>query len=229
VEEETLGKRIRRLREEQGLSLAQVADGHFSRAFLHQVELGKSQPSVGVLRRIARRLDASIDELLEGERHHLRRQLALERARLALVQGEPALALELVEPLRDTQSWTAGADARLCAAEALLLLDRRQESLALLDEEEPAARARDDRVRLARISALRAGEAHRLDAAGHKRVAEQALRSGDPEAALEHLRAARILAEASQPSLEAGKAIRLRDPALRRRRPPLPGREGLEL
>jgi transcriptional regulator with XRE-family HTH domain len=227
VEEETLGKRIRRLREEQGLSLAQVADGHFSRAFLHQVELGKSQPSVAVLRRIAQRLDASVEELLEGERRHLRRQLTLERARLTLARGDPARALDLLTALRDARSWPIGSDARLCAAEALLLLDRRQEALALLDAEEAAARSRDDRVRLARVSALRSGQAHRLDATGHERAAEQALAAGDPEAALEHLRAACILTDAARSSVYPGKSVRLRDPA-RRTRAPQPGRGGIE-
>ena len=47
---ETLGDRVRRLRTERGMSLAKVAGGDFSRAFLNQVELNRSRPSVRVLR-----------------------------------------------------------------------------------------------------------------------------------------------------------------------------------
>ena len=54
--EETLGQRIRKLRHERGMTLQQVAGADFSRAFLHQVETGRSQPSTRVLRMIADRL-----------------------------------------------------------------------------------------------------------------------------------------------------------------------------
>ena len=53
---ETLGQRIRRVRQERGFSLARVSGDDFSRAFLNQVELGRSQPSTRVLRVIAGRL-----------------------------------------------------------------------------------------------------------------------------------------------------------------------------
>ena len=53
---ESLGDRVRKLRMERGMSLAKVAGGDFSRAFLNQVELNKSRPSVRVLRVIADRL-----------------------------------------------------------------------------------------------------------------------------------------------------------------------------
>ncbi|TMF86759.1 MAG: helix-turn-helix domain-containing protein, partial [Chloroflexi bacterium] len=55
-EKETLGQRIRRIRQDRGLSLAKVVRDDFSRAFLNQVELGKSRPSIRVLRIIAERL-----------------------------------------------------------------------------------------------------------------------------------------------------------------------------
>ena len=59
--EETLGRRIRRLRQERGMTLAEVAREDFSRAFLNQFEMGRSQPSTRVLRVIAHRLGAPID------------------------------------------------------------------------------------------------------------------------------------------------------------------------
>ena len=47
--------RVRQARLEHGLSLAQVAGGDVSRAFIHQVETGQSKPSRIVLALIARR------------------------------------------------------------------------------------------------------------------------------------------------------------------------------
>ena len=84
---DSLGGRIRRLREERGMSLARVAGGDFSRAFLNQVEMGKSQPSTRLLRVIANRLGAPVEYLLEGATPSLDRRLALERARVDVVRG----------------------------------------------------------------------------------------------------------------------------------------------
>src|SRR5918911_4435748 len=85
--QETLGQRIRRVRQERGLTLSQVAGGDFSRAFLNQVEMGRSQPSTRVLRVIASRLGAPLDYLLEGRAAALEGEVTVERARLALARG----------------------------------------------------------------------------------------------------------------------------------------------
>src|SRR5207253_5194379 len=61
-----MGDRIRQRRMELGMSLAQVAGGDFSRAFLNQVELGKTQPSTRILRVVADRLGAPVEYLLDG-------------------------------------------------------------------------------------------------------------------------------------------------------------------
>jgi transcriptional regulator with XRE-family HTH domain len=195
-----LGQRVRQLREQRGLSLAQVADGFCSRAFLHQVEQGKSHPSVRVLGSIAERLGASVDDLLEGEGHFLSRQLGIEQARLAMAQGNPARALQLLGYPDSNQDQPLGFESSLCTAEALLALDRGSEAMTLLTVEESLARANSDQLRLAQIAAVRQGRPHQLSAAGHQRAAEQAMRSGDTAAALEHARAARILVEAERSS-----------------------------
>src|SRR5207248_10290307 len=80
------------------MSLGKVAGGDFSRAFLNQVELGKSQPSTRVLRVIANRLGAPVEYLLEGSTPGLDRQLALERARVDVVRGRPREAVAAVVP-----------------------------------------------------------------------------------------------------------------------------------
>src|ERR687886_2473262 len=98
MEQETLGQRIRRVRRERGLTLSQVAGGDFSRAFLNQVEMGRSQPSTRVLRVIASRLGAPLDYLVEGADRAGERELAIARARLALARNRPQRALDQVRP-----------------------------------------------------------------------------------------------------------------------------------
>src|SRR6202163_5095972 len=90
---ESLGERIRRLRHDRGLSLAKVCGGDFSRAFLNQVELGRSQPSTRVLRVIAGRLGTQVDYLLEGRLPAVERELAVEKARVLLARGDARRAL----------------------------------------------------------------------------------------------------------------------------------------
>jgi transcriptional regulator with XRE-family HTH domain len=205
VAEDTLGKRIRQLRQERGMSLAKVAGGDFSRAFLNQVELGKSQPSTRLLRVIANRLGAPVEYLLDGATPSLDRQVAVERARVDVARGRYREALAVLEPALDSLEWPLGADARLCAAEALIGLGRRAEAERLLAEAEKPIKARGDAYRARRLKGLRTGrpalgtEAADLRALAdaHVRLAERALRSGDHLAALDHFREGRVLLEAT--------------------------------
>jgi transcriptional regulator with XRE-family HTH domain len=192
--EETLGQRIRRLRQERRMTLAQVAGQDFTRAFLNQVEMGRSMPSTRLLRVIANRLGAPVDYLVDGSVRILDLELAVERARLALLQDNPKRALALLEPALQ-ERMSLGSDARLCAAEAMLALGRSEEAGKLLEAEEPHLRQRGDRDRLRRLRDLRTGRRSAPDAAAHMRLAERALREGQREVALEHYRAARILRE----------------------------------
>jgi len=204
--EETLGQRIRRLRQERGMTLAQVAGEDFTRAFLNQVEMGRSMPSTRLLRVIASRLGAPVDYLVDGSVRILELELAVERARLALLQGNPKRALSLVEPALQ-ERMALGSDARLCAAEALRAIGRPEESNRMLDAEEPLLRRQGDRDRLRRLRDVRAGRRTSRDASSHLRLADRALREGQREQALEHYRAARILREsaagAAEPTEEA--------------------------
>jgi transcriptional regulator with XRE-family HTH domain len=196
VAEETLGQRIRRLRQERRMTLAQVAGGDFTRAFLNQVEMGKCQPSTRLLRVIASRLGAPVDYLVDGSARILELELAVERARLALTRGDARRALDTVQ-IALSERMALGSDARLTAAEALLGLGRSEEASRLLDAEEPLLRARGDRDRVRRIRELRSGKRTTLDALGHERVADRALREGHRDIALEHYRSARVLRETS--------------------------------
>ncbi|HEX4211999.1 MAG TPA: helix-turn-helix transcriptional regulator [Candidatus Dormibacteraeota bacterium] len=195
MNEDSLGQRIRRLRVERGLSLAQVADQEFSRAFLHQVEMGKSNPSIRALRHIAERLDTTSDYLLGGEDRFARRRLLLESARLALAKGRPDRTLSTLEPLRDTEAWPLGTDVRLCIAAALIALGRGQEADRMLDAESQVVEASGDAWRREELAALRSGRSRPRSAAAHETAAAAAARRGDIESALEHLVTARVRRE----------------------------------
>lgn len=67
VMEMELGRRIRVLREDKGVSLRMVADSAgVSESFLSQVERGVANPSVASLRRIAEALGESVASFFEG-------------------------------------------------------------------------------------------------------------------------------------------------------------------
>ena len=103
--DETLGQRIRRVRTERGMSLAKVSGAEFSRAFLNQVELGRSQPSTRVLRVIAGRLGTEVDYLLEGRLPGVERELALEKGRVLLARGNARRALAALGPAIESTEW----------------------------------------------------------------------------------------------------------------------------
>ena len=179
---------------DRGMSLAKVAGADFSRAFLNQVELNKSRPSVRVLRVIADRLGTPVDYLLDGSTPSLDREIALEKARLELARGDLRRCLSLIEPALDAKEWPLGVDARLCAGEAMLRLGRREEAIRVLEEQRAPITAHGDQYRLLRLDAILAGETHRLDSEAHAQLGIALLRDGDGADALEHFRAARILA-----------------------------------
>lgn len=80
-----LGARIRKARQELGLSLAAVAGRDFSRAFLNQVELGRARPSTRTLQIIAERLQRPVEYFLHGA------ELSSPALELALIEGETRL------------------------------------------------------------------------------------------------------------------------------------------
>ena len=199
---ETLGQRIRRLREDRGMSLAKVSGGDFSRAFLNQVELGRSQPSTRVLRVIAGRLGTEVDYLLEGRQPAMERELALEKARVLVARGRAGRALAALATVVESFDWPLGSDARLCQAEALIMLGRTEEAAAVLSAEKPVITAQHDTHRLQRLRALQRGEVMSIGdgdiesaAHSHLRLADRAQRAANSRDALEHYRAARILLE----------------------------------
>src|SRR5437667_12752757 len=129
-EGETLGQRIRRIRNDHGRSLAKVVRDDFSRAFLNQVEMDKTRPSIRLLRVIAERLGTEVEYLLEGHEAGVERELALEKGRVLVAQGEPRRALLALKPALNSYDWPRGSDPRVCQAQALLALGRKDQAAA---------------------------------------------------------------------------------------------------
>jgi transcriptional regulator with XRE-family HTH domain len=200
---ETLGQRIRRIRLQQGLSLARVVGDDVSRAFLNQVEMGKARPSIRVLRILAERLGTEVEYLLEGRTAGIQRELALEKGRVLLARGEPKRALLALRQAIASYDWPLGTDARLAQAEALIALGRKDEGVAVLARERNEIELHNDHHRRERMQLIERGERFRFsgDAVDrHLRTADRAQRAGNSHDELEHYRAARVLLEAGATS-----------------------------
>ena len=68
-----VGKRIRALREREGLTMAELGQSsrgivYFQRQYVWKMETGRVAPSLAALAHFAKRLDVTIAELLEGIR-----------------------------------------------------------------------------------------------------------------------------------------------------------------
>ena len=200
---ESLGQRIRRIRIQQGLSLAKVVGDDVSRAFLNQVEMGKARPSIRVLRILAERLGTEVEYLLQGQVAGIERELSLEKGRVLLARGEPKRALLALRPAVASYDWPLGTDARLAQAEAYLALGRKDEAKAILDRERNLIELHNDHHRRERMRTIERGE--RFHFTGdpvdvHLRMADRAQRAGNNYDELEHYRAARVLLEAGATS-----------------------------
>ena len=68
-----VGKRIRALREREGLTMAELGQSsrgivYFQRQYVWKMEIGRVAPSLAALAHFAKRLDVTIAELLKGIR-----------------------------------------------------------------------------------------------------------------------------------------------------------------
>jgi len=200
---ESLGQRIRRIRIQQGLSLAKVVGDDVSRAFLNQVEMGKARPSIRVLRILAERLGTEVEYLLQGQVAGIERELSLEKGRVLLARGEPKRALLALRSAVASYDWPLGTDARLAQAEAYIALGRQDEAKAILDRERNLIELHNDHHRRERMRTIERGG--RFQFTGdpvdvHLRMADRAQRAGNNYDELEHYRAARVLLEAGLPA-----------------------------
>lgn len=97
---ETVGHRLKRLREQQGLSQRELSEPGVSYAYISRIEAGARRPSVRALRKLARKLGVSAEYLETGleVRPEEERELRLADAEIALrLQDEPEPAQERFE------------------------------------------------------------------------------------------------------------------------------------
>ncbi|MGE7022957.1 helix-turn-helix domain-containing protein [Solibacillus cecembensis] len=73
-----IGTKIKELRKERKMTLAQVAGDRLSKGMLSLIENGKAQPSIESLQHIANQLDIGVSELLQGKDDEKIRSLLLE-------------------------------------------------------------------------------------------------------------------------------------------------------
>jgi len=90
-----IGQKIKKLRKNKALTLAQVAQAKMSPAMLSMIENGKSKPSADNLNHIARTLQVDIGELLggktRGELQHVIDRLQISQSKLNLESIENSL------------------------------------------------------------------------------------------------------------------------------------------
>ncbi|MEK4425012.1 helix-turn-helix transcriptional regulator [Solibacillus sp. FSL K6-1523] len=104
-----IGTKIKELRKERKMTLAQVAGDRLSKGMLSLIENGKAQPSMESLQHIANQLDIGVSDLLQGKDDEKIRSLLLEveqlRAQLYREMNKTKLdekcedILHLIEPL----------------------------------------------------------------------------------------------------------------------------------
>jgi transcriptional regulator with XRE-family HTH domain len=137
---ETIGQRIRRLREEQGLSQRSLADVGVGYAYISRIERGDRVPSVKALRLLAPKLGVTVDYLEKGAdiADAEERELRLSEAELILrLEGdtdraEAALREVLADALCHGDSRDA-ARARIGLGVAASHRGEHQEAIELLE------------------------------------------------------------------------------------------------
>ena len=128
------GQRIRRLRRERGMSLAKIGQATTSPGLSSTRSSwdGRSR-RLRVLRVIADRLGTHVDYLLEGRLPELDRELALERARVLLLRGEPRRALIGLRGIHGSSGRSAPTST--CRGRGPAQLGRNESAQKILDAE----------------------------------------------------------------------------------------------
>src|SRR5437763_6071208 len=157
-ETESLGQRITHSRTHRGMTLVKVVRADFSRSFLNQVEMGKARPSIRLLHVIAERLGTEVEHLRAGHEAGVERELALEKGRVLLLQGEPRRALLALKPALNSYDWPLGSDARVCQAQALISLGRKEQAAQILAHERQEIELHNDRHRIERLNTVERGQ-----------------------------------------------------------------------
>jgi tetratricopeptide (TPR) repeat protein len=150
----SIGKRLRRLRLQEGLSQKQLAEPKYTHAYVSTIEAGRRRPSPAALEYFAKRLHIEPDELASGRSADAlsRLELMLQDSRVAISSGRyqeahvilgqvrrDAKSLELVRIVARADEMEALSSERQGRFdEAIDLYDR---ALAILAAEPPTVRA----------------------------------------------------------------------------------------
>lgn len=132
-----MGKRIRRLRLEKGLSQEDVAHPAFTAAYMSHVEHGKRRPSHAALSHIADRLGVTAEQLLSGRDPHedLRLEIEIQSAIADLHRGEaagvPARLKEALAEAEKAKHERAALRAQEGLGQALYRLRKYDEALGV--------------------------------------------------------------------------------------------------
>ncbi|GGX73923.1 transcriptional regulator [Streptomyces minutiscleroticus] len=116
-DQETIGRRVQRLRTERGLTQRQLAEPAYTPAYVSTLEAGRVRPSEEALRHIAGRLGVAYDELATGRPARLATDLRLRLtdAQRTLATGEAEVAAEQYAQLL-AEAEEHGLDAEAAAA-----------------------------------------------------------------------------------------------------------------
>jgi transcriptional regulator with XRE-family HTH domain len=158
-----VGERIRRLRQERGMSQSELAAGRLSKGFISQIESGRSRPSPESLRFIAQRLDVPLIALLPGLELAQQQAFLLRAAEAAIKAREHAEAEALLDEARPLLSTPAELSwfHRLRGEQLIMqgVLDAAlDEALIAFDQVGDATEASDETVRACNL----AGRIHHL-------------------------------------------------------------------
>jgi tetratricopeptide (TPR) repeat protein len=149
-----VGERLRELRLARGLSQAQLAEPHFSKALISLAETGRTRISLRAAEILAGKLGVSAADLLRRPEPGAGAggELALTKAQAHLAAGRPNAALETLAAIKDAAGKpVTSAQATLLRARALLASERPREALRGLDEALRAFRARGDHAQATRV------------------------------------------------------------------------------
>jgi tetratricopeptide (TPR) repeat protein len=135
--------RLRELRTARGLSQAELAGDDFTKAFISQLETGRTKLSPRAARAFSGRLGVSVEELIGTEIPDKDAQLALLEAERELASGGPEMALKLARAVRGPGR-LFGRSLRL-QGRALLALDRPREAIDVLERALEAFRVEQQR------------------------------------------------------------------------------------
>src|SRR5437773_741326 len=96
-----VGARIRSLRTARGLTQAQVAEPHYTKAYISMLESGRTRASMKALEHVAGVLGVTAADLLGGTPSPADPQFELVEAQRLIEQGQPGDGARILERLED--------------------------------------------------------------------------------------------------------------------------------